>query len=57
VFGPLLAVVYLGQNYIAFRETSRVRIFTQHFDRLVREAVVDARDIPDTLRRLRSEIS
>lgn len=55
VYGPLLAVVYLGQHYISFRESSRIRTFTQHFDWLVREAVVDARQIPDLLRRLRAE--
>ncbi len=57
VFGPLLAVVYLGQNYIAFRESSRIKTFTAQFDGLVREAVVDAREIPDKLRVLRAEIS
>ncbi|NOX73523.1 MAG: helix-turn-helix transcriptional regulator [Alphaproteobacteria bacterium] len=57
VFGPLLAVVYLGQHYIAFRESSRIKTFTAQFDSLVREAVVDARDIPDKLRALRAEIS
>jgi transcriptional regulator with XRE-family HTH domain len=57
VFGPLLAVVYLGQHYIAFRESSRIKIFTAQFDSLVREAVVDAREIPNRLRTLRAEIS
>ncbi|MBZ0130496.1 MAG: helix-turn-helix domain-containing protein [Rhodobacteraceae bacterium] len=57
VFGPLLAVVYLGQNYLAFRESSRVRIFTQHFDNLVRDAVVDAREMPQLLAGLRAEIA
>ena len=45
VFGPNLAVVYVGQCYLAFRETARVRSLTNHFDWLVREAVVDARDV------------
>jgi transcriptional regulator with XRE-family HTH domain len=57
VYGPLLAVVYLGQHYIAFRETSRIRIFTRHFDGLVREAVTDARDIQTKLTALRHEIA
>lgn len=57
VFGPLLAVVYLGQHYIAFRESSRIKTFTAQFDGLVRAAVVDARDIPDKLRALKDEIS
>ncbi len=57
VYGPLLAVIYLGQHYIAFRENTRVRAFTQHFDWLVREALIDARDFPKEIDRLRREIS
>ena len=57
VYGPLLAVIYLGQHYIAFRESRRVRKFTRHFDWLVREATVDAREVPGKIRALRQEIS
>jgi transcriptional regulator with XRE-family HTH domain len=45
VFGPLLAVIYLGRHYLAFRDTARVETITQHFDLLVREAEVGARDM------------
>ena len=44
VFGPILAVLYVGQVYLSFRSGDRVRALTQHFDWLVREASVDARD-------------
>lgn len=54
VFGPLLAVVYIGRNYMAFRDTERVRALSHHFDNLVREAHVTARDVPDYLRGLRA---
>ncbi len=47
VFGPLLAVLYLGRNYLAFRDRERVTGFTGHFDSLVRQADVTARQIPD----------
>ncbi len=47
VFGPNLAVVYVGQIYLAFREAQRVRSLTDHFDWLVREAKVDARHVAD----------
>jgi transcriptional regulator with XRE-family HTH domain len=50
IFGPLLAVIYVGQHYLAFRDTERVRALTLHFDRLVREARVSARDFPDHLK-------
>jgi transcriptional regulator with XRE-family HTH domain len=56
VFGPLLAVVYLGRHYIAFRDSVRVAQVTQHFDWLVREAALSARDVGDHLRELRETI-
>ena len=56
VFGPLLAVIYLGRHYLAFRESSRVASFTEHFDWLVREAELGARELPGRLRALRGEI-
>jgi hypothetical protein len=56
VFGPLLAVVYLGRSYIAFRDSARVASLTAHFDWLVREAEVGAREFPALLDRLESEI-
>jgi transcriptional regulator with XRE-family HTH domain len=46
IFGPLLAVIYVGQHYLAFRDTERVRALTLHFDRLVREARVPSRGFP-----------
>lgn len=52
IFGPLLAVVYIGRNYMAFRDTERVRALTGHFDYLVREAAVTARALPGHLREL-----
>jgi len=44
VFGPLLGVIYVGEFYLAFRSRERVQALTAHFDHLVREAAVDARD-------------
>ena len=46
VFGPLLAVVYLGSSYLAFRDRERVQAITGHFDGLVRAASVGERDWP-----------
>lgn len=56
VFGPLLAVLYLGRHYLAFRDGARVASFTQHFDWLVREAAIGARDLPGHLAALRAEV-
>ena len=49
IFGPLLAVLYLGRHYIAFRDSARVVGFSSHFDWLVREAELGAREFPDFL--------
>lgn len=56
VFGPLLAVVYLGRHYIAFRDSERVGSISQHFDWLVREATMGAREVSDHLRGLRAMV-
>lgn len=56
IFGPLLAVLYLGRNYIAFRDRERIDAVTQHFDALVRQADLGARDFPTLLARLRADI-
>lgn len=56
VFGPKMAVIYMGRHYIAFRDKDRVRAITQHFDWLVREAVVSSREIPEYLKGLRAHL-
>jgi transcriptional regulator with XRE-family HTH domain len=56
IFGSLLAVLYLGRNYMVFRDIERVQAMTQHFDGLVREASVTARGLPDHLRGLRDSV-
>ena len=57
IFGPLLAVLYIGRNYVAFRDSERVQAFTKHFDHLVREASISARDLTDHLAALRARIT
>jgi transcriptional regulator with XRE-family HTH domain len=57
IFGPMLAVLYIGTNYLAFRDSERVQTFSRHFDGLVREADVSDRDIEAFLRALRSEVT
>lgn len=54
VFGPLMAVLFLGQHYLAFRDHERVDALTAHFDNLVREAVVSAREFPAHLEALKT---
>lgn len=56
VFGPLLAAIYLGRNYLVFRDTERVQAMTRHFDTLVREASVTARRLPAHLMEWQAKI-
>lgn len=56
VFGPLVAVVYVGTAYLAFRQGARVRALSTHFDWLVRAAEVDARHASAHLAALRDHI-
>ncbi len=56
VFGPMLAVLYVGRNYLAFRDSARVQAFVQHFDWLVREATVSDRDFAGYLARLSASL-
>jgi transcriptional regulator with XRE-family HTH domain len=57
VFGPLLCVFYAGGHYMAFRDRDRIETFTRHFDTLVREADLTARNFPTHLRHLRASIA
>lgn len=57
VFGPLLAVIYVGSNYLVFRDTERVRTLTRHFDKLVREADITDRGLPAHLAGLKTMLS
>lgn len=56
VFGPLVGVIYVGRFYLAFREARRVRSLTEHFDWLLREAEIDARDVAQHIATLRDSI-
>jgi len=49
VFGPLRAALYVGDMYVVFNATEQVRALTQHFDALVRAAVVQPVDVPAVL--------
>ncbi|MEO0664826.1 MAG: transcriptional regulator, partial [Pseudomonadota bacterium] len=53
IFGPLLGVIYLGSNYLAFRDSDRVETITRHFDRLVRAAEIGDRELPAYIALLR----
>lgn len=55
IFGTKLAAVYMGSSYLAFRDTARVQAFSRHFDGLVREAAISARDFPAHIASLQTD--
>ena len=57
IFGPLLCVLYGGSHYIAFRDRERIETFTGHFDQLVREADITARQVAGRFRALTAAIN
>ncbi|OCW59038.1 helix-turn-helix transcriptional regulator [Hoeflea olei] len=50
VFGRLLAAVYVGQFYLVYRDSRQVAALTDHFDALVRESSVEARNAGKVIR-------
>ena len=47
IFGMQRAAIYLGQMYFAFTTREHVRMLTNHFDDLIRAAVVQAHEAAD----------
>lgn len=52
IFGNSLAILYVGQCYLALREQQRVSALTDHFDGLIRGSTIDARDSSQYIRSL-----
>ncbi|MGB5705801.1 MAG: helix-turn-helix transcriptional regulator [Arenicellales bacterium] len=52
LFGPIRAVVFIGQSYLVLNSTEHIRMFSKRFDELVRCATVQPNEIRDYLRSL-----
>lgn len=50
IFGRLLAAVYVGQFYLVYRDSRQVAALTEHFDALVRDSEVEARNAGNIIR-------
>ena len=57
IFGPLRAVIYLGQKYLVFRVPDRIQALSQHFDGLIREAEIGTRELPAFIGALLQQIN
>ncbi|MCA8909908.1 MAG: helix-turn-helix transcriptional regulator [Rhodospirillaceae bacterium] len=56
IFGPNRAALYVGQMYFVFPSMEHVRALTEHFDGLIRGAVVQPTEVSAMLRELRAEL-
>jgi transcriptional regulator with XRE-family HTH domain len=52
IFGPKRVVIYLGQMYLTLNSREHIKVLTEHFDDLIRAAVVQPPDVPGVLRKL-----
>jgi hypothetical protein len=50
-------LIFVRSNYLAFRDTKRVRACCDHFDHLVRYTRITARASPDKLAGLRARMA
>lgn len=55
VFGPKRAAIYVGHMYLVFNGTGHIRVLTEHFDNLIRAAIVQPPKVSALLRRLLAE--
>jgi hypothetical protein len=56
VFGPKRVAVYVGNMYLVFNSTEHIRVLTQHFDDLIRHAVMQPPEVIGWLEDLLEEI-
>lgn len=56
IFGPKRAAIYLGNMYFVFNSTEHIRALTEHFDRLIRAATVQPREVMGLVSNLLREI-
>lgn len=57
IFGMQRAAVYVGQMYFVFTTKEHIRTLTNHFDDLIRAAVVQSHQAADFVAALRSRVS
>ena len=52
VYGPMRAIIYLGEKYLVLNGTEHVRALSAHFDELIRAATVQPTDVAALIDRL-----
>jgi len=56
IFGPKRAAIYLGQMYMVLNGREQIEALKNHFDDLIRAAVVQPPDVPAVLARLHASL-
>ncbi|MEM7194250.1 MAG: helix-turn-helix transcriptional regulator [Pseudomonadota bacterium] len=52
IFGPLRAIVFIGQFYLVLNSTEHIRLFSRRFDELIRYACVQPHEVGGYIRAL-----
>jgi transcriptional regulator with XRE-family HTH domain len=52
VFGPQRVAIYVGGMYLVLNSREHIRVFTDHFDGLIRDAIVRPHELGEELERL-----
>ena len=52
IFGPLRAVIFVGQAYLVLNSSEHIRIFSKRFDELIRFATIQPHEVSDFVRSL-----
>lgn len=52
IFGPLRAVVFIGQTYLVLNSREHIRLLSRRFDELIRRATVQPHEISDYISKL-----
>ena len=56
LFGPMRAVIFIGQAYLVLNGTEHIRFFSRRFDELIRNAVIQPNEIAGFLDKLIKKI-
>lgn len=56
LFGPMRAVVFIGQSYLVLNSNEHIRFFSRRFDKLIRNAIVQPNEISGFLESLMKKV-
>ena len=57
IFGPQRVALYVGDMYMVFTSTDHIRVLTQHFDNLIRAAIMQPPEVIAYVKRLLGRVA